>query len=167
MPPIVNSFVVVFLSLLGGIQQALAQTVSVNPNVKEIIVIFKTHFDLGYTHRAKDIVQFYRTDMIDKALEIMDRTSDLPKEQQFSWTAPGWVMAKVLEDWPGQTQERHKRLEKAFKSGRFVSHAMPFSVQSQILFPEDIARSYESSSFVSGNHGLRWPAGAKMSDLHS
>src|SRR5579859_6169415 len=81
-------FVVVLLSLLGGIQQTPAQTV--NPNVKEIIVIFKTHFDLGYTHRAKDIVQFYRTDMIDKALEIMDRTRDLPKEQQFSWTAPGW-----------------------------------------------------------------------------
>jgi len=167
MPPIVNSFVVVFLSLLGGIQQALAQTVSVNPNVKEIIVIFKTHFDLGYTHRAKDIVQFYRTDMIDKALEIMDRTSDLPKEQQFSWTAPGWVMAKVLEDWPGQTQERHQRLEKAFKSGRFVSHAMPFSVQSQILFPEDIARSYEPSSFVSRKYGLPLPRGAKMTDVPS
>lgn len=162
-----RTFVVVLLSLLGGVQQTLAQTVAVNPNVKEIIVIFKTHFDIGYTHRVKDIVQFYRTDMIDKALEIMDRTKDLPKEQQFSWTAPGWVMAKVLEDWPGQTQERHQRLEDAFKSGRFVSHAMPFSVESQLLFPEDIARSYESSSFVSRKYGLPLPRGAKMTDVPS
>ncbi|HLZ88928.1 MAG TPA: hypothetical protein VKQ52_16850 [Puia sp.] len=112
-------------------------------------------------------MQFYRTDMIDKALEIMDRTRDLPKEQQFSWTAPGWVMAKVLEDWPGQTQQRHQRLEEAFQSGRFVCHAMPFSLQSQLLFPEDVARSYESSSFVSRKYGLPLPRGAKMTDVPS
>ncbi|MEZ2336346.1 hypothetical protein AB6735_11970 [Mucilaginibacter sp. RCC_168] len=139
----------------------------VNPNVKEVIVIFKTHFDIGYTHRVKDVVQYYRTEMIDKALDIMDKTKDLPTSQQFTWTAPGWVMAKVLEDWPGQTPERHQRLEDAFKSGRFVAHAMPFSVQSQILFPEDIARSYESSSFVSRKYGLPLPRGAKMTDVPS
>jgi hypothetical protein len=130
-------------------------------------VIFKTHFDIGYTHRVKDVVQYYRTEMIDKALDIMDKTKDLPKSQQFTWTAPGWVMAKVLEDWPGQTPERHQRLEDAFKSGRFVSHAMPFSVQSQILFPEDVARSYESSSFVSRKYGLPLPYAAKMTDVPS
>lgn len=148
-------------------QNKQSNLAKVNPNVKEIIVIFKTHFDIGYTHRVKDVVQYYRTDMIDKALDIMGKTRDLPKEQQFSWTAPGWVMAKVLEDWPGQTPERHRRLEDAFKSGRFVSHAMPFSVQSQILFPEDVARSYESSSFVSRKYGLPLPRGAKMTDVPS
>jgi alpha-mannosidase len=152
-------------SAFGQIKQS--DTTYINPKVKEIIVIFKTHFDIGYTHRVKDIVQFYRTDMIDKALEIMDKTSSLPKEQQFSWTAPGWVMAKVLEDWPGQTPGRHQRLEEAFKSGRFATHAMPFSVQSQILFPEDVARSYESSSFVSRKYGLPLPRGAKMTDVPS
>ncbi|WP_029278514.1 hypothetical protein [Pedobacter borealis] len=139
----------------------------INPKIKEIIVIFKTHFDIGYTHRVKDIVQYYRTDMIDKALDLMDKTKDIPKEQQFAWTAPAWVMAKVLEDWPGQTPERRKRLEEAFKSGRFVSHAMPFSVQSQILFPEDVARAFEPSSFVSRKYGLPLPRGAKMTDVPS
>ena len=156
-----------FISLSTFGQIKPSDTAYINPNVKEIIVIFKTHFDIGYTHRVKDIVQFYRTDMIDKALDIMDQTRDLPKDQQFSWTAPGWVMAKVLEDWPGQTPERHRRLEEAFKSGRFVTHAMPFSVQSQLLFPEDVARSYESSSFVSRKYGLPLPRGAKMTDVPS
>ena len=32
---------------------------SVNPNVKEVIVIFKTHFDIGYTHRVKELLQYY------------------------------------------------------------------------------------------------------------
>ena len=34
-----------------------------NSNVKEIIVICKTHFDIGFTHRVKDIVGYYQTDM--------------------------------------------------------------------------------------------------------
>src|SRR6188768_1567536 len=124
-----------FFSVAAFGQNKPSDTVSVNPNVKEIIVIFKTHFDIGYTHRVKDLLQYYRTEMIDRALNIMDQTKDLPKAQQFAWTAPGWVMAKVLEDWPGQTTERRNRLEQSFKSGRFVSHAAPFTVQSQVMFP--------------------------------
>lgn len=168
--PIIMKKITLAFFLLTSIafgQKKQPDSAYINPNVKEIIVIFKTHFDIGYTHRVKDIVQYYRTDMIDKALDIMDKTRDLPKEQQFSWTAPGWVMAKVLEDWPGQSPTRHQRLEEAFKSGRFVTHAMPFSVHSQIMFPEDVARSYESSSFVSRKYGLSLPRGAKMTDVPS
>ena len=156
-----------FIGIAAFGQNKQYDSTYINPNVKEIIVIFKTHFDIGYTHRVKDIVHYYRTDMIDKALDIMDSTKDLPVGQQFSWTAPGWVMAKVLEDWDGQTPVRQRRLEDAFKSGRFISHAMPFSVQSQILFPEDIARSYESSSFVCSKYGLPLPRAAKMTDVPS
>lgn len=161
---------IIFLLLINAVafgQDKQLDTVSINKNVKEIIVIFKTHFDIGYTHRVKDVVQYYRTEMIDKAMDIMDKTRDLPKAQQFAWTAPGWVMAKILEDWPEQTPERHQRLEEAFRSGRFVSHAMPFSVQSQILSPEDVARSYESSSFVARKYGQPLPRGAKMTDVPS
>ena len=165
-------FICCFVTGLIAVTTAMAQVkqrgnAGINPRVKEIIVIFKTHFDIGYTHRVKDIVQYYRTEMIDKALDLMDSTKTSPKEQQFAWTAPGWVMAKVLEDWPGQTPTRHQRLEEAFKSGRFVSHAAPFSLHSQIMFPEDVARFYESSSYVSRKYRLPLPLGAKMTDVPS
>ena len=32
------------------------------PQVKEIIVVCKTHFDIGYTHRVNEVVDYYRTD---------------------------------------------------------------------------------------------------------
>ncbi|NQX38300.1 Glycosyl hydrolases family 38 C-terminal domain-containing protein [Pedobacter steynii] len=163
----IKLFFLLFFSLKSVGQNKITAVKKINPNVKEVIVVFKTHFDIGYTHRVKDIVQYYRTEMIDKALNIMDQTKDLPKEQQFAWTAPAWVMAKVLEDWPGQTKERRQRLEDAFRKGRFVTHAMPFSVQSQIMSPEDVARSYESSSFVNHKYGLSLPWAAKMTDVPS
>ena len=89
--------------------------------VKEIKVICKTHFNIGYTHRVKEIVQYYRTSMIDNALDIVASSKDMPKEQQFAWTAPGRVMSRVLEDWPGQSPERRKKPDQVFRSGKFLT----------------------------------------------
>ena len=97
------------------------------PGVREVVVVFKTHFDIGYTDMAKNVVERYRTSMIDQALEVCDRNRDLPPEQQFAWTLPGWPMSQIMADWPGQTAERKARIEQALKEGRFVVHGLPFT----------------------------------------
>ncbi|MCY1719387.1 hypothetical protein OU798_03490 [Prolixibacteraceae bacterium Z1-6] len=153
------------VAALGQIKPG--DTTYINQNVKEIIVICKTHFDIGYTHRVKDLIPYYQTEMIDKALDIMDNTKNLPEEQQFSWTAPGWVMSKVLEDWPGQTPLRRQRLDDAFKSGRFVVHAVPFTLESESMFPEGIVRGFSFSDDICNKYGLPIPRGAKMTDVPS
>ena len=135
--------------------------------VEEIIVVCKTHFDIGYTHRVSEIVDYYRTGMIDKALDNLDQSKNMPPEQQFAWTGPGWVMDKVTEDWDGQTPERRQRLEQAFRSGRFVTHAMPFTYETDVVSPELLARSYEPSSAVSRRYGLPLSRDAKMTDVPS
>jgi hypothetical protein len=58
-------------------------------------VVFKTHFDLGYTDSAKNVIEKYRTTMIDKALDVCDSTKDLPPEHRFVWTLAGWPMAPI------------------------------------------------------------------------
>ena len=133
----------------------------------QIIVVCKTHFDIGYTHRVKDLMGYYRTTMIDRALDIMDASKDLPPEQQFVWTSPGWVMEKVLEDWPGQTPERRLRIETAFRSGKFVTHALPFSIEAELLEPEQFARGYVFADTVSRHYGLPLARSAKTTDVPS
>ena len=135
--------------------------------VKEIIVICKTHFDIGYTHRVKDIVQYYRTSMIDNALKIMEASKEMPKEQQFVWTAPGWVMSKLLEDWPGQTPERRQKLDQAFKSGKFLTHAMPFTIESDACEPEEMARGLGFASQLARKYNLPLPGSCKVTDVPS
>lgn len=135
--------------------------------VEQIFVICKTHFDIGYTHRVKDLMNYYRTTMIDRALGIMDASKDLPPEQQFVWTSPGWVMEKVLEDWPGQTPERRQRIEAAFKTGKFVTHALPFSIEAELLEPEQFARGYIFADTVSRKHGMPLARSGKTTDVPS
>lgn len=113
---------------LAAIMPAQATPETTNPPaLRQIIVVFKTHFDIGFTDMASNIVQRYRTTMSDRALAVTDQNRDLPPTQQFVWTIPGWPAHQMLEDWPGQTPERHQRLEQAFKEGRFVAHALPFT----------------------------------------
>jgi hypothetical protein len=61
--------------------------------VEEVVVVFKTHFDIGYTDMGSNVVQTYRTTMIDQALDVVDQNRDLPASQQFVWTIPGWARA--------------------------------------------------------------------------
>ena len=119
-----------------------APAVPVSTPVREIIVVCKNHFDIGYTHRPQEVVRYYRTEMIDRALDVMDKFKGLPPEEQFAWTVPGWVMAKVLDDWPGQTPHRRQRLEAAFKSGKFIALAVPFTVQAEFMEAEELARGW-------------------------
>ncbi len=136
-------------------------------DVREIIVVCKTHFDIGYTHRVKDLLVYYRTKMIDRALSLMDSSKELPPEQQFVWTSPGWVMQKVIADWPGQTPERRQRLDAAMRSGKFVTHALPFTIEAELLEPEAFARGYCFADMVSRQYGLPLARGAKTTDVPS
>jgi alpha-mannosidase len=135
--------------------------------VKEIVVVIKTHFDIGYTHRVKEIVHHYRTDMIDKAMNIMDQSKTLPPEQQFAWTGPGWVMSKVLDDWDGQTPERRRRLDDYVKAGKFQFHALPFTLESDACEPEEMARGFIFSSALCRKYGMPLPRSGKKTDVPS
>lgn len=163
--------VILFLSLIATLSfaQKISDTESEQEksNVEEIIVVCKTHFDIGFTHTVDELIPYYRTTMIDNALEVMEESKQLPPEQQFIWTAPGWVMNKVLGDWDGQSVVRKQKLEQSFRSGRFVTHALPFTYHSDIMSPEEFARGMVYSSEVSKKYGLPIPRAAKLTDVPS
>ena len=135
--------------------------------VEEIIIVCKTHFDIGYTHRVEDLLDYYRTTMIDRAIDNMDKSDSLPPEQKFVWTGPGWVMDKATEEWDGQSDVRRDRLEEAFLNSRFITHALPFTFHTDVCSPELLARSFQPSSKVARKFGLPLPGAAKMTDVPS
>jgi hypothetical protein len=152
-------------SLVAGGRSLASQPVTLVPGLKEIVVVFKTHFDIGYTAMATNVVQRYRTTMIDQALDVVDQNRDLPPQQQFAWTLAGWPMNKILEDWPGQSPQRKERIEKALRDGRFVVHGLPFSTHTELLEAEDLVRSLGYSARLTRRLGLEMPRDGKMTDV--
>ena len=49
---------------------AVGQESSPWPKLDEVIVVSKTHFDIGYTDLASKVVDRYRTTMADQALAL-------------------------------------------------------------------------------------------------
>ena len=139
--PAVNRVRQTTCSVFDGRRLLSSQPITLTPGLKEIVVVFKTHFDIGYTDMASNIVQRYRTTMIDQALDVVDQNRDLPPQQQFAWTLAGWPMHKILQDWPGQSPQRKERVEKALREGRFVVHGLPFTTHTELLEAEDLVRS--------------------------
>ncbi|TNF74276.1 MAG: hypothetical protein EP302_03080 [Bacteroidetes bacterium] len=135
--------------------------------LEEIILVYKSHFDIGYTHLASETIERYRTGTIDGALKVVDENKDLPLDQQFVWTIPGWPMKKILEDWEGQTPQRRQRVRQAFRDGRFAVHALPFTMQVEMMEPEGMVRSLVYASELAREAGKPLPTGAKMTDVPS
>ena len=131
--------------------------------VREIIVVFKTHYDIGYTDLITNILTRYRTQFADKALAVIDQSRSLPPEQQFAWTVPGWPLKEML--WPGQSPERRKKLLQAVKEGRLAVHAMPFSLETETLDLEDLVEGMTYSVYLTHDNGLPLPRAAKMTDV--
>jgi hypothetical protein len=140
-------------------------TTAAPPRLKEVIVVYKTHFDIGFTALTREVVERYRTTMIDKALGLVDRSKDLPPDQRFVWTIPGWPLTQTL--WEGQTAERRNRIMEALHSGQFVFHALPLTTHTESLDIEDLVRGMDFSSRLARGLGVELPRDAKMTDVPS
>ncbi len=153
------------LAPVGAARKEAARKTVRRAGVEQVVVVFKTHFDIGYTDMAANVVQRYRTKMIDDALKVVEKSREMPPERRFAWTIPGWPLAKIMEDWPGQTPERREKVRAAFKEGRFVVHALPFTTHTELLEVEDLVRGLGHAARLSREAGLPLPRDAKMTDV--
>ncbi len=133
----------------------------------DVIICYKTHFDIGYTELAADVITRYRTSMIDGALAVIEASNNNPSGSRFVWTVPGWPMKKILEDWNGQTPQRQGRITDAFKSGRLVLHGFPYTTHTESLDHEDLVRGLVYAVELSKAGELPVPRAAKLTDVPS
>lgn len=154
---ILRSFAFVGLVLVSV--DSLAETSA----LETVVIVYKTHFDIGYTTMASEVVHEYRTEMADRVLDAIDQNRQQPKEQQFVWTLSGWPMKQIL--WEGQPPERRQKLEQALRDGNLAVHAYPFTTHTETSELEDLVRGLNVSSTLDRQFGLPLSTGAKMSDV--
>ncbi len=158
-------FVMLILPTGTYAQQQKANSAGVS-KVTDIWVVFKTHFDLGFTDLPENVFARYRGEMMDNALSVINENSTLPKDEHFVWTVPGWPLyAQILG--PLQTPERKARIEKAIRDGSIVAHGLPFTMHTESLDYEDLVRGLDYSSNISRKYGLPLTISAKMTDVPS
>lgn len=143
------------LGMFGGVAAAAVP--------ETVIIVYKTHFDIGYTAMARDVVHEYRTEMADRVLDAIEQNAQQPKDQRFVWTLSGWPMKQILGE--GQSPERRQKIEQALRDGSLAVHAYPFTTHTETAELEDLVRGLGISSSLDRQYGLPLSASAKMSDV--
>ena len=121
-------------------QTTVAQPEAAKPvKVEHVWVVFKTHFDLGYTDLAENVFARYRGPMMDHALAIIEQNRQQEPDKRFAWTVPGWPLyAQILG--PQQDPERKTRIEQAIREGSLAVHALPMTLHTESFDYEDLVR---------------------------
>ncbi|MBP7950859.1 MAG: hypothetical protein KA004_14500 [Verrucomicrobiales bacterium] len=131
--------------------------------VSEVVIVYKTHFDIGYTARASRVIHDYRTEMADRLLHAIERNQSQPKDRQFVWTLSGFPMREML--WEGQDPQRRQAIEHAIRAGNIAIHAYPYSMHTEIAEPEDLVRGLNISSRLARRLDQPLSISAKMTDV--
>lgn len=137
---------------------------SAESKVEDIVIVFKMHFDIGYTEWAESVLQKYSTTMIESTLGSLQQTSQLPKAEQFVWTLPGWPMKYILEN---AAPANKQKIEQALREGRLAPHALPFTFETESSDLETLVRSMSFTSDINRRYGVPLVRGAKLTDVPS
>ncbi len=97
--------------------------------MKKVIVVSKTHLDLGFTDYAENIRQKYINEFIPQAIELADTVNSEDKKN-FVWTTGSWIIKEGLLY---SNEKQKENLVRAIKNGDIVAHALPLTVHSELL----------------------------------
>jgi hypothetical protein len=132
--------------------------------VDQVWVVFKTHFDLGYTDLAENVFTKYRVNMMDGALNVIEQNRSQPPDKRFVWTVAGWPLARAILA-REQDPVRKQRIETAIRDGSLAVHALPATLHTESFDLEDLVRSLHYSSQLARDYGRPLSISGKMTDV--
>ncbi|MGN1202412.1 MAG: DUF5054 domain-containing protein, partial [Eubacterium sp.] len=97
--------------------------------MKKVIVVSKTHLDLGFTDYAETIRHKYIDDFIPSAIELAKKVNN-SGNKNFIWTTGSWIIKEALEN---SNEKQKEFLIQALKDGSIVPHGLPFTTHSELL----------------------------------
>ncbi len=129
--------------------------------IRKVILVFKTHFDIGFTDLADNVMHWYATEMLDSALATCRATSGWG-DLAYVWTLPAWPLKFILRHC---TPERRNELEHFIRSGQIAWHALPFTSHTDFCGEEEYLESLRCAKELSDTYGRPYPRTAKMTDV--
>lgn len=128
--------------------------------MKKVIVVSKTHLDLGFTDLAETVRQKYINDFIPAAVQTAAalNTGD---QKRFVWTTGSWILKEALEN---GTPENRAALRRALQAGDIAPHALPFTLHTELLDPDTLRYGLSLVDELDALRGRKTLA-AKMTDV--
>lgn len=127
--------------------------------MKEIIILFKTHLDMGFTGSAEAVLANYCDFYIPKALETAFELKD--SDTPFLWTTGSYLIWEYLRRSRGK---KKRQMELAIQEGLVSWHGLPFTTHTELMNAELFQYGISLSRRLDQMYGVHTIA-AKMSDV--
>jgi len=130
-----------------------------SPQPESVVLVFKTHLDVGFTESAAKVRHDYINWQIFSALGV--DTAVREEGLNFTWTLPSWVVWEALERHQGK---RLAQLEAGIATGALAWHALPFTTHTEYLDASLFEFGISMARRLDERFGIRTIA-AKMTDV--
>lgn len=130
--------------------------------VKKIIAVFKTHFDFGYTDTSQNVLNYYCTDILDKALYTCESSQRYGKALMYKLTLPAFLLLKMYEN---SGPDRKKRMSQLIRNDQLVCHALPFTIHTPLLNRKLTDAMFMYADEYSKIFSKKFPISAKLTDV--
>lgn len=129
--------------------------------VKKIILVFKTHFDIGFTDLASNVIHGYGSDMLRQVIETCRATEDMGK-LRYVWTMPAWPLYHICRHCDPALKPE---LDRLIVNGQIVWHSLPFTTHTDFSVPDEYMQSLRYSRELAKAYHKPIPVSAKMTDV--
>lgn len=123
---------------------------------KEMLIIFKTHLDIGFTNYAENIISDYINVYIPNAIRVGYELKDT--DTPFIWTVGSWLIDQALKT------DQDGLVDKAIRDGILNWHGLPFTTHTELMNPKLFCYGLEISKRLDARYSRRTIA-AKMTDV--
>ena len=123
---------------------------------KDVLVLFKTHLDIGYTDSAKNVTDKYLNTFIPNAIKVGNEL--LNTETPFVWTTGSWLIWQALKN------DTDGSVEQAIKDGIIRWHALPCTTHTELMSKKLFEYGVSISQKLDKRFGKKTIA-AKMTDV--
>jgi hypothetical protein len=129
--------------------------------VKKIILVFKTHFDIGFTDLSSRVIDNYADSMLREVVATCKATEHMEK-LKYVWTMPSWPLKVITERC---SEELKAELDLLIERGQIVWHALPFTSHTDFCSAEEYIEGLRFGRELSDTYHKPYPISAKMTDV--
>jgi len=134
---------------------------AVGIEVTDVLVVSKTHLDIGFTDLAADVTRRYLEDLLPSALATARTLRAQADGPRLVWTVGSWLVTEALES---ADPELVASVERAVADGDLAWHAWPFTTHTSLLDRRLADAAVAMSHRLDRRFG-RTTVAAKMTDV--
>ena len=129
--------------------------------VNKLLVVFKTHLDIGFTDFAENIRRKYMEEYIPAALKTAKELREAGGETRFVWTTGSWLINEYQES---LSPEEYVSFEEQVRAGDIRWHALPCTTHTELMDAELFDAGIGISKDLDARFGVNTIA-CKMTDV--